>query len=69
VESAEEIAARIVKSRSERENGKTRVAFLIGSVKPRMTEITKAFQRAYTMKITDGLALADSSLELLGIGK
>jgi len=70
VESAEEIAARIVKSRSEREEGKTRGAILgVRAASPRTTEIGKAFRRAYSMKISDGLALTDSSLELLGIGK
>ncbi len=70
VESAEEIAAQIVKSRSEREKGTLRGAYLIARVvSPRTTEIGKAFRRAYTMKISDGLTLTDSSLELLGIGK
>jgi hypothetical protein len=66
--SAEEIAAQIVKSRSAK--GTLRGAYLIARVaSPRTTEIGKAFRRAYSMKISDGLALTDSSLELLGIGK
>jgi hypothetical protein len=69
--SAQELAQRIVQARELQAQNSTRAEtrfVLSGRVQSaRMEQINTVFRRAFSMKISDALALADDSLELIGI--
>jgi hypothetical protein len=65
------LAQAILQARAEREQNSTRVyTFAVLDVRAqseRTEQINKVFRRAFSMKISEALALTDSSLELIGI--
>jgi hypothetical protein len=67
----QELAQRVLQARSERaQNSAGAYTFAVLSVKVqsvRTEEINKVFRRAFSMKISEALALTDSSIELIGI--
>jgi hypothetical protein len=65
---AEELAAEAQRRSAERENNRTG-AFLRfeGPATPRFMEMQEVFDRAYRMKVSDALDLANRAIELLGI--
>jgi len=66
-QTAEELAARVRHDTAERTNTQARVFLSSGPSSPRYKEMQDVFRRAYTMKVSDALVLANRSLELLGI--
>jgi hypothetical protein len=68
---AQDFARAILQARAVREQNSTRAVtshVLTQRVQSERTEqINKVFRRAYSMKISEALALTDSSLELIGI--
>ena len=64
--SAEELAARAQQIREQPKNHAT--AYLVAGISSsRYNEMQEVFRRAYTMKLSDAVALTNRSLELLGI--
>jgi hypothetical protein len=68
---AQDLARAILQARAEREKNSTqavtRGVLTMRAQSERTEQINKVFRRAYSMKISEALALTDSSLELIGI--
>ncbi len=64
---AEELAARARQDTAERTKNQARVFLSAGPSSSRYKEMQKVFRRAYTMNVSDALALTNRSFELLGI--
>jgi len=64
--SAEELAQQVQQQR-DRPKNRASVYLLAGNSSSRYNKMQDLFRRAYTMKMSDAIALTNRSLELLGI--
>lgn len=63
----EELAARARQQVAEQSKSQARAFLSAGPSSPRYKEMQEVFRRAYTMKVSDAVALTNRSLALLGI--
>jgi hypothetical protein len=63
----EELAARARQQTAEQSQNQTKAVLSAGPSSSRYQEMQAVFQRAYTMKVSDAVALTNRSLALLGI--
>jgi len=63
----EELATRARQQTAEQPKNQTRVFLSAGPSSSRYKEMQEVFHRAYTMKVSDAVVLANRSFELLGI--
>jgi hypothetical protein len=66
--SAEELAQQVQQQR-DRPKYRASVYLIAGNSSSRYNKMQDLFRRAYTMKVSDAIALTNRSLELLGIEK